>query len=1032
MSNETVVATAHSGPCMASPSAPSLLAERAQADPDRVALMLDSGHRLAFGDWDRRTSAAAAGLAAHGLRRGDRVGLRFGSDEWLEFAVAYVAVLRCGGVAVPLSLRLATEETAAILADCAPTAIVHGTDTPPWRGWSAQLGELEDAGQGRDAPIGAHHDDLAQIIYTSGTTGVRKGVGATHANLAAGLRRRGPRRPMAHSDLLLHAFPIGTNAAQTMLLGTLVAHPTTLIVRVFEADWFCRLIEAHRVGSVFVVPAMANDLVRTGALEDHDLDSVVLVGSTAAPLTPTTAAALSRAMPTATIVDTYTTTEAWPAQTIMVFDPARPSSVGRPSDCEVMITDSEGVELRAGATGAVWLRTDAPSRVYFGDSTASVQVFRNGWVRTGDLGYLDSDGYLHLVDRESDIINCGGHNVSTLQVERALLEHEHITDAAAFAVAHPVVGTQVAAAVVTNSPLEVTALRRFLSHSLAPYETPAHIRYLKTLPRNEGGKVLKRQLARELELSLAEAADQTEPIPQPASPTENLLRDLWQRVLGVPRLGPQPDFFALGGDSLRAIQLAEAVTAAVGVELPPSFALATPLLADQVAIVEAEAARPKLPEVSEGSVGDETASLALWPMQEYYRRHLGRYDIPPVAIVVRLRETVDVAALEDTLDVVISRHEALRTVFDTSGSPQVVDEVRFRLAVKSVEGLPEQAREAAARTLVQAEVKRSFDLVGVPLVRALLVRMSARDAVLALTIHHVIGDGASADILLREISLVYSAVRDGRPSPLPADGPPSIALAAREARDDHSRSREYWDRRLAGLAADPHSGQKATIHSFDRGEHQVTLTATTAARLLAVARQEAATVFVAVTTAWAAVVGDYLHTDDVVLATPVAGRTRPERRNVVGCLARDLLLPIEVGGDPTFRELLARVRRETATALDHQHYPYADYAWRVPHAQLNVEEMQHPLRIPGLASERFDLGYIPVAEWDRCNNGFSIPALIVRSFETEWTGTLVFNRAAVAPATMGHLAEQFVCVMTMAAEGPDQRLSKLLATRIGH
>jgi acyl-coenzyme A synthetase/AMP-(fatty) acid ligase len=245
--------------------------------------------------------------------------------------------------------------------------------------------------------------------------------------------------------------------------------------------------------TVFVVPAMAIELLQSGALTRHDLSGVRLVGSTAAPLPAPVAAALAEALPKAMIVNYYTSTEAAPAQTSMVFDPDRPGSVGSPAAGNLRITGPDGESVPAGTVGEVWLRSPHP-RSYYADSAASGHVFRGEWVRMGDLGYLDGDGFLYLVDREQDVIKSGAHKVSTLTVEAALHEHPGVVEAAVFGVAHPVLGSAVAAAVVVADGSTPVQLRGFLASRLSPHEIPASFLMLDALPRNDAGKVLKRSL----------------------------------------------------------------------------------------------------------------------------------------------------------------------------------------------------------------------------------------------------------------------------------------------------------------------------------------------------------------------------------------------------------------------------------------------------------------------------------------------------------------------------------------------------------
>ncbi|MGC5343535.1 class I adenylate-forming enzyme family protein [Streptomyces sp. DT24] len=571
---------------------PELLAHRAATDPGRTALICGP-HTLTFGDWRARSDALAAGLRARGLDPGARVALRYGSGDWVDYAVAYCGVLRAGCVAVPVSDRQAPAALDHVLADSGAVALLHRAGSPPpSRGgaegpgagetlWTATTEEIEAAaggtgltpttgsgpihtpgsgpaqvaesglshtpgsglaqvaesglshtpgsglshtpgsGPAQAAESGPSHtpgpdpthspgtepslalapapglapDGLAQILYTSGTTGTPKGVTATHANLVHGCTLDERRRPLRHSSHFLHAFPVGTNAGQTMLINALNASATAVVAHRFTPGRFARLIEEYGVGSVFVVPAMAIELLGSEAARRYSTDSVRLVGSTAAALPQAVAVGLSHAFPQAQIVNYYTSTEAAPAQITLLFDPERPESPGRPASLrDLRITAADGSPLPPGEPGEVWLRTPASPRTYLGDDRAGAEVFQGRWVRMGDLGRLDEDGYLHLLDRERDVVKSGAYKVSTLQVENALHAHPAVADAAAFGIPHPVLGSVVAAVVVPCGEVTVPDLRTFLLDRLATYELPARLLFRPTLPRNEGGKILKREL----------------------------------------------------------------------------------------------------------------------------------------------------------------------------------------------------------------------------------------------------------------------------------------------------------------------------------------------------------------------------------------------------------------------------------------------------------------------------------------------------------------------------------------------------------
>jgi len=461
---------------------PEMLAVRAAEQPHRTAIRTPEGEELAFGAWHERSDAVAGGLLAAGVRPGEPVGLVFSGSEWPDFAVACLGVQRAGAVAVPLASSLPATQRDRMLDRCGATRTVRG---------GGEVAALEGAGA-RPPAAGPAPGDLAQIVFTSGTDGEPKGVGASHGNLAHGFRPRARRRPYAHSELFVHAFPLGTNAGQMMLVDSLTAHPAALALPVFDAEAFCAQVAAHRAGTVFLVPPMAAELLRSRAPERHDLSSVLMVSSSAAALPPATAQALTLAFPSATVVNCYISTESAPACTAMLFDPDRPGSLGLPAEPrDVRILDAGAREVPAGTVGEVWLRSPAPPRVYVGDDAGSARTFRDGWIRMGDLGHLDDEGYLHLTDRESDVVKSGGLKVSTLQVEAALHEHPDVVEAAVVGLPHPVMGAVVAAAVRTSAPLSQAQLKAFLATRLTRHERPVRIAFVDGFARTTTGKIVK-------------------------------------------------------------------------------------------------------------------------------------------------------------------------------------------------------------------------------------------------------------------------------------------------------------------------------------------------------------------------------------------------------------------------------------------------------------------------------------------------------------------------------------------------------------
>src|SRR6266545_2129447 len=985
-----------------------LLAARAATDPDRVAILLPDGRGLTCREWEERATAVAHGLRARGVRRGDRVGLLFGGVDWIGYAVAYCATQKAGGVAVPLSEKLAPAQLRELLAHCGAMGLVSGAHTQPPAVdvWSVPVDAL-DGGDPAPHPATVGPDDVAQIVYTSGTTGRPKGVAATHGNLTWGYERAPRQRRFAHSDVFLHAFPIGTNAAQTMLMYALAAHPTALCMPAFDSEGFAALIEEHRAGTVFVVPSMAIDLLNSGAHRRHDLSGVLLLSSSAAALPPAVAAALAEAFPDATLVNYYTSTEAAPAETTMVLDPTRPGSVGRPTNPgDLAVLDEAGDPVPAGAVGEVWLRSPTAPRAYHGDPDGSAATFRRGWVRMGDLGHLDEEGYLFLVDRDGDVITSGGLKVSTLQVEAALYEHPAVAEAAVLGVPHPVLGSAVAAAVVPRAEVTVEELRAFLQDRLGRHQIPTRMAVVAALPRTELGKVVKREVR-----ELFPARRDTPPAPL-RSPAEIALGKLWSEVLGVAAVGADDDFFALGGDSLRATQLATLACDTFGTEVTVALVFDAPVLAAQAGRIEAAAPRAAT------AAGADDGPL-LGSTQEYFLRWMHETadrQIQPVSLALRVRDALDVDILERALGELVRRHEMLRAVFVRTGDgfrAEIRDTCAVRVSTVDAEGATLAERERQALALACREVERRFDITRGPLLRALVVQLGVEDQLLVLVVEHLVFDGMSFGVLLRELGLLYSALRLGRPSPLAP-----LPLTTREffarTRRRWAGTRDFWRQRLAGAprALSPFPGHDPAATRYVGRSVEFAVPADAARRLRTLAREAQTTTFMATLAAWCAVLHGESGAPEIVVQTPVTGRTHLEYESLVGCVVQLIMIriPLDAAGD--FPALLRRVRERVIEAADHQVHRFAEVAAMVPYpVHFFFESWGGPAHLPGLASEPVplppELGLTwPFADGDP---DLSVPRLsLVEYPDARIAGRLLYNAEAFDRRTVRRLADRYV------------------------
>lgn len=501
---------------------PDELRGMAQRFPDRRAVVVDGNGSMTFAEWERRSNAIARGFVDLGIRPGDRVAILLANEDAILCYVTYVAIQKAGGIAAPINSRLARNEIAHILANARPTAIVAAGE---------QLSNVRDASldlkprplligpadsknaHGRNISIDralgdlevfdddtfqvpTSESDLADLLYTSGTTGLPKGVASTHQNVLS-------INVLAseNEDGFLHAAPLGTVLGT---YGTMIAclrlGLTNICLPMFSTSRFAELIDDLRPGWLMLVPAHVHLLRESGALDRVDTTSVKIVLFGSAPMPSESFRWLATRFSEALVMNAYSLTEAGDAACLLSSDDAltRPGSVGKPiAGGAVRVVDEEGNHLAAHQIGEIVLRIRSGQRFYFDNPDATAQTWRDGWVHTGDLGYVDSDGFVYLVDRKHDMIIRGGFNVYSVEVENALYEHPAVLEAAVLGVVHPILGQDVVAIVrlVEGTSLDLEGLRTFLTDRLADFKQPRQLFFAEApLPRTSLEKIDKSAL----------------------------------------------------------------------------------------------------------------------------------------------------------------------------------------------------------------------------------------------------------------------------------------------------------------------------------------------------------------------------------------------------------------------------------------------------------------------------------------------------------------------------------------------------------
>ncbi len=486
----------------------------AHAHGDEIAyVQLATADELTFARWDQTSNRLARSLTAAGVAVGDRVVLHVANEFLDRWVISYAAIHKAGAVAVPTNTRLTARELGTILGHARPRAALCSSELAPLVDQGLEL-----AGQGPgdlalrlevdtdqwdttlDADASDHQapvddGDLADIMYTSGTTGLPKGVAVRHRNthiIANG-------EPRWTDTSWIHCSPLSTFAGISFVYNPMKMGMRGLYLPRFDPDPWFDAVERWRPTMAFLVPAMVQLLLAHPRLADADLSSLSVLSIGSAPLAPTLHRQVAERLPEATVTNNYSMTEAGTAFTYLPPGEIakRPGSVGMPMPpTEIRIGDEDGEALPVGEVGEVLIGVGEHHREYYRDPEATARTWSGQWLRSGDLGRLDQDGYLYIVGRAKDVIIRGGNNIAATEVEAALYEHPGVFEVAVVGVPHDVLGEDVGAFVVarpgvTLDPAELTA---FCAERLADYKVPRQIWFLDELPRNATGKVLKREL----------------------------------------------------------------------------------------------------------------------------------------------------------------------------------------------------------------------------------------------------------------------------------------------------------------------------------------------------------------------------------------------------------------------------------------------------------------------------------------------------------------------------------------------------------
>jgi fatty-acyl-CoA synthase len=490
-----------------------LLARTAVKVPDKTAVVHRDTRRT-FAELDDDVNRVANALLERGVGRHDRVAI-FSRNSY-AFVVAYFALARAGAISVPVNFNFTAGEVRYVLSDSASTAAIvedaladtfdaAGVDVGlrvvvgDRAGWTPFAGLLAH-GDASEPDVEIGDDDPVQLLYTSGTTSAPKGAIMTNRNLIAQYVSDIVDGEYHRDDVELHALPLYHCAAlHDFLTPDVYLGATSVIVDSPDPETILGTVAAEGVTKMFCPPTVWIRLLRSPAFDRHDLSSLRKGYYGAAIMPVPVLTELGERLPAMRLFNYYGQTELAPNATVLFPEEqiAKAGTAGRASlNVETRLHDEDDEPVPVGQIGEIVHRTPHAMRGYWGKPDATAEVFRNGWFHSGDLGVMDADGYLTIVDRKKDLIITGGENVASREVEDAIYTHPSVSEVAVFGVGHPEWIEAVTAAVVlrdgaTATPEEIVAHTR---ERLAAFKTPKTVVVVGELPKNPSGKILKREL----------------------------------------------------------------------------------------------------------------------------------------------------------------------------------------------------------------------------------------------------------------------------------------------------------------------------------------------------------------------------------------------------------------------------------------------------------------------------------------------------------------------------------------------------------
>ncbi|WP_445327111.1 amino acid adenylation domain-containing protein [Xenorhabdus sp. PB30.3] len=921
--------------------------------PDAIAVTYEN-QTLSYRELNQRANRLAHHLLTLGIRPDDRVAICI--ERCPEMIIGLLAILKAGGAYLPLDPNYPAERLNFMLEDASPVALLTQAQ------WHEKLNSalpviLLDDKSDSSASFPTRNPDiqasgltsrhLAYVIYTSGSTGQPKGVMVEHWNVISLLINNGF-ADIGPDDCIAHCANVSFDAATWEVWAALTHGARLLLIPekvLLQPDQFAQSLSAEKVSALFLTTALFNQYVSLIAPALSDLRYLLFGGEQA---NAHTAIRFRAEYPVQHLLHAYGPTEATTIATVyeMPLMPEKTGEgeikipIGRPiGNRRIYILDKQAQPVPVGVSGEIYIAGAGIARGYLNRPELNAERFLPDpfssepdarMYKSGDLGRWLPDGNIEYLGRNDFQVKLRGFRIELGEIEARLVQCDGVREAVVLIREDEPNQKRIVAYLrpEEDTELEPAELRRQLAQHLTDYMLPGAFIMLETFPLTPNGK-LDRQALPAPDSSAVATRDYAAPVGE----TEITLARIWQDLLGLEQIGRYDHFFELGGHSLLAIQLTARIRQVLKRELPLQQLFDQPRLMDlaqeltdvattsQMTIPVADRSQP-LPL--------SFAQQRLWFLDRLDPAASLAYHIP---LVLRLSGELSHHALRQTFDNLVARHEILRTRFVlVAGQPRqqiATADSRFALSYQDLRTLTADEQTQRITEIATTETGIPFDFTQGSLIRGQLLQLADDEHVLLITQHHIISDGWSVGVLIRELSILYRAALENQENPL-LPLPIQYADYAVWQRDNlHeaalNRQREFWCHQLRdapALLTLPTDRPRPASQTFTGGRVPVHFNAELLASLKTLGQRHNNTLFMTLLTAWSIVLARLSGQDDIVIGTPVANRQHRELEELIGFFVNTLALRVRLNGSASVADLFRQIREQTLAAYANQDLPF--------------------------------------------------------------------------------------------------------------